>query len=137
MKKYLFSLMALLAMTFTAVTLTSCGDDDNGGSNSDSVDGVSIVGTWRYYYDSNDPSRGRVYDIMTFNSNHTGSLIEEVGYGSDTPESFTWAISGNTITIRWDEEPDKYEKANITTQVIDNNTITIYNGRKTVTLYRQ
>ena len=133
MKKIIYSLFALVAFTLGAITLTACGDDDNGGSNSDSVDGVSIVGTWRYYYDSSDPSRGRVYDQITFNSNHTGNLVEEVGYGSDTPEPFTWTMTGNTISMKWTEGSEIFT----VTQIIDDNTVTISNGKKTFTIYRQ
>ena len=32
----------------------------------------NIVGTWRAYYQSNDPSRGQVYDLVSFNADHTG-----------------------------------------------------------------
>ena len=132
--------MALMALTFGCITLTSCGDDGDGGTSGggsgSSVNGVSIVGTWKFYFDSNDPSRGRVYDLITFNSNHTGSIIEEVGYGSDNPEAFTWTLNGNTVTVKWTKGSDDYDTFTIV-QVIDNNTVTTYDGKKTMTAYRQ
>ena len=70
MKKWFFSLITLMAMTFATVTLASCGDDDDEGN----VAGW-MVGTW-----NECNSSGTVYNEttstemlhMTFNSNGTG-----------------------------------------------------------------
>lgn len=96
---------------------------------------VSIVGTWRYYFISNDPERGRVYDEVTFRSNHTGELIEEVGYGSDRPNYFTWTQNGKNISIVFDD--GSYHVTWTIVEIIDNNTVVISNGRNNYTAYRQ
>ena len=113
---------------------------DNGGGGSisipDSISSFSIIGTWRYYFESNDPSRGTVYDQVTFKSDYTGVLIEEVGYGSDRPNYFTWIQSGNNIRITFVNDGG-YTVNWIMTDIIDNNTVIINDGSHVYTVYRQ
>jgi hypothetical protein len=140
MKKSIWSVLTIMMVAMLSVGLASCGgsDDDGRGDSSGSGGGggtntFSIAGTWRYYFTSNDPSRGEVYNLVTFNSDHTGSLIEEVGYGSDKPDPFTWSQSGNTVVINFNQAG--YEIWTIV-QVIDNNTVLVSNGKKQFTFYR-
>jgi len=120
--------------------MMACGgsdddDDEGGGSGSgSSTSTISIVGTWQYYFMSNDPSRGEVYNLVTFNSDHTGYLVEEVGYGSDKPEPFNWTQSGNNITIAYNQSD--FEIWTIV-QVINFNTAVVSNGKKQFTFYRE
>ena len=135
MKKTITRLGALALIIICTFAFSACGgddDDDNGGN---CTSPISIIGTWRAYYESNDSIRGRVYDQFTFNSNKTGSFIEEVGYGSDTPEGFTWTQSGNIIRITLNYNGGTI---NITiVKIIDNNTVIINNGWQNYTAYRQ
>ena len=121
--------------------MIACGSDgdsdDNGGGSSGGGGGTStfsIIGTWRYYFQSNDPSRGQVYNLVTFKSDKTGSLIEEVGYGSDNPNNFTWTQSGNNIRIIFVD--GGYSVTWQILQVIDNNTAVVSNGKNQFTFYR-
>lgn len=139
MKTIRFFGMLLMAVVLSA-GMTACGggdsDDEGGGGGSGGGGGTStfsIVGTWKYFFKSNDPSRGEVYNLVTFNSDHSGTLIEEVGYGSDKPNAFTWTQSGNTVTIAFSQSV--YETWTIV-QVIDNNTAVVSNGKKQFTFYR-
>lgn len=126
---------ALALIIMCAFTFSACGDDDNDDNGGNDTSSISIIGTWRAYYESNDSTRGRVYDQFTFNSNSTGSFIEEVGYGSDTSWGFTWAQSGNVIRVTLN---DNGGIINITiVEIIDNNTVVINNGRQNYTAYRQ
>jgi len=134
MKEKMKRLSALAVMMLCAFVFSACGSDDSSSAGGSSSSTLSIVGTWRYYFESNDTSRGRVYNQITFKSDHTGALIEEVGYVSDTPEAFTWAQSGNTITIIWGN--GKKETV-VIVEVVDNNTIVISNDKGEITLYRQ
>lgn len=139
MKKYLWRLMTIMMVAMMSVSFVACGDDDNdedvnGGNGGNEVAGTfSIIGTWKYFFVSNDPSRGQVYNLLTFNSDHSGYLIEEVGYGSDKPDYFSWSQSGNTIRI--DFGGDDVETWTIVS-VVDKNTAVISNGKKQLTVYR-
>lgn len=134
-KKTMKWLGALALMMMCAFSFSACGGDDDASSDGGGISSISIVGTWRAYYDSNDPSRGRVYDQITFNSNKTGNLIEEVGYGSDNVFGFTWAQNGNIIRLTLNDNQGIINVAIL--EVIDNNTIVINNGVRTYTAYRQ
>lgn len=127
----------LLMAVVLSVGMTACGgsdsDDEGGGGSGGGTSTFSIVGTWKYYFKSNDPSRGEVYNLVTFNSDHSGTLIEEVGYGSDKPNAFTWTMSSNTVTIAFSQTV--YETWTIV-QVIDNNTAVVSNGKNQFTFYR-
>lgn len=136
MKKLKFwSILMLVAMALP--TAVACGgdDDEEKGSGEDTPAITSIiVGTWRYYFQSNDPNRGRVYNLVTFKSDNTGTLIEEVGYGSDNPNSFTWTLTGSNLRIVF--TPSGYVENWQIIQVVDNNTAIISDGKYQYTLYR-
>ena len=136
MKRYYFLVLMFIASIMT-FTFTACGgdDDDNGNSGGDNTTTTfNIVGTWRYYFQSNDPNRGQVYNLVTFKSNNTGTLIEEVGYGSDNPNSFTWTLTGSNLRIVF--PPSGYVENWQIIQVVDNNTAIISDGKYQYTLYR-
>lgn len=131
---------ALALMMMCAFCFTACGGgDDDGGSRSSNIDtggnsggntggggSVStsnIVGTWYIYFQSNDNSRGWVYNQLTFNRDYTGSLIEEVGYGSDRANPFTWTQTDNTIRI--DLTGQSYAFNVDIAETIDNNTMVV------------
>jgi len=131
----------LMLMTLTFPLMIACGDDDsgnkgnNGGNNGGSTPTttIDIVGTWRAYYQSNDPTRGQVYDLVTFNADHTGTVIEEVGYGSDGSNTFTWTQTGNVITVMLE---GNYVITWTIQQVINNNTVTISDGKRIYNVVR-
>lgn len=112
----------LLVAGLMATTFFACGggeDDDSDNTGGSQSTSFSIIGTWRYDFRSNDTSRGMVYNLVTFNADHTGYVIEEVGYGSDYPESFTWRLSDNTIAVTYSNGMTQ----NITFTMIDANTV--------------
>lgn len=131
----------MLTIALVSLSSISCGgDDDDSGGNSGGSSGGStpsatfnIVGTWRAYYQSNDPVRGQVYDLVTFNANQTGSVIEEVGYGSDNPVSLTWSMDGNVIKVTLE---GNYQITWTIQQVIDDNTVIISDGNRTYNVVR-
>lgn len=133
MKKYLFSLLALLAMTFTVVTLTSCGDDDNsnGGGTSGGGTSSALVGTWQCTY----PSGSK--DVVVLNSNNTGSTAHYSSNGSiEESFSFSYVVSGNTLRV--------YPEGNVDSDIItlftivstSTNTIVLNNGESDYTYTR-
>lgn len=137
----IWSMLMLVALALPL--MVACGGDDNDddviNSNDTPTDAFNIVGTWRIYFTSNDPSRGKVYDLLTFSSDHTGYLIEEVGYGSDSPDYYTWTQTGNIIRVVYTADESVVDIIQIT-EVIDNNTavvtITHKGKQKTYTCYR-
>ena len=127
----------LLAIILTAITFTACGggDDDNGGSGSGYGGGtptanINIIGTWRAYYQKNGV---QLYDLVSFNADHTGYVIEEVGNGTDYKNPITWTMTGNVITVKLDGD---YVITWTILQVIDDNTVTISDGKRTYNVVR-
>ena len=106
--------------------------DGTGGGGSTPTATFNIIGTWRAYYQSKDTSRGEVYDLVTFNSDYTGTVIEEVGYGSDNPVSFIWKQTGNIIQVSYGGETITWTIQ----QIIDNNTVVVNDGKKDIKVYR-
>lgn len=132
----------LLLMAMALPMMVACGGDDSGsdgGGNSGGNTGggtstttVNIIGTWRAYYQSKDTSRGQVYDLVTFKSDNTGSIIEEVGYGSDNAVPFVWKMTGNIIQVYIDDEIITWTIQ----QIIDSNTVVVHDGKKEIRVYR-
>lgn len=121
--------------------MIACGSDgdsdDNGGGSSGGGGGTStfsIIGTWRYYFQSSYQYYGLVYNLVTFKNDKTGTLIEEVGYGSDNPNNFTWTQSGNNIRIIFVD--GGYSVTWQIMQIIDNNTVVVSDGKSQYTVYR-
>ena len=132
MKRYYFLVLMLIASIMT-FTFTACGgdDDDNGNSGGDNTTTTfNIVGTWRAYYQSNGI---QVYDLVTFNADHTGYIIEEVGYGTDYKKTITWTMTGNVITVKLDGD---YVITWTIIQVIDDNTVIISDGKRNYNVVR-
>lgn len=129
--------LTFMLMCALALTVSACGgnDDDGGGGGGNSGGNgsggggggssvsSSIVGTWWIYFQSNDSNRGVVYNLLTFNSNYTGELIEEVGYGSDNAIPFNWTQSGNTIRVTLSQESYAFNVEIVET--IDNYTMVV------------
>jgi hypothetical protein len=83
--------------------LTSCSSSDD---NNNSEEG-SIIGTWIGVSSTFNGNNSGVPDnnIVKFTSNNRAEFIYE-GFGSngsDITETGSWAISGTTLTITWDE----------------------------------
>lgn len=142
--KRLYFLAMILAASIMTCTFIACGGDDGDDGSSSTSGGSSseggtptatfnIVGTWRAYYQSNDPSRGQVYDLVTFNANQTGYVIEEVGYGSDDALNFAWQLTGNVIKIVLE---GNYTLTWTIQQIIDNNTVVISDGKRSYNVVR-
>ena len=127
----------LLAIILTAITFTACGggDDDNGGSGGGYGGGtptanINIIGTWRAYYQKNGV---QLYDLVSFNADHTGYVIEEVGNGTDYKNPITWTMTGNVITVKLDGD---YVITWTIIQVIDDNTVIISDGKRNYNVVR-
>ena len=132
MKRYYFLVLMLIASIMT-FTFTACGgdDDDNGNSGGDNTTTTfNIVGTWRAYYQSNGI---QVYDLVTFNADHTGYVIEEVGNGTDYKNPITWTQTGNVIQVKLD---GNYVITWTIMQIIDNNTVIISDGKRNYNVVR-
>lgn len=130
MKRFNFIVLMLIASIMT-FTFTACGGDDDNGNNSGGGNNggnmsISIIGTWRAYHQSNDV---QVYDLVTFNADHTGYIIEEVGNGTDYKNPITWTMTGNVITVKLDGD---YVITWTIIQVIDDNTVIIMTAREII-----
>ena len=102
----------LAMMMVAALSITSCGDDDNGGSNS------SIVGVWKctstdygeldkYLYDNL-----KVGDIATFNKDNTYTLRGNIN------EDGTYVINGNLLSGRSDGVTVTYSIISLTSTTL-------------------
>lgn len=134
MKRFNFIVLMLIASIMT-FTFTACGGDDDNGNNSGGGNNggnmsISIIGTWRAYHQSNDV---QVYDLVTFNADHTGYIIEEVGNGTDYKNPITWTMTGNVITVKLDGD---YVITWTIIQVIDDNTVIISDGKRNYNVVR-
>ena len=109
MKRFFYLVLILVASIMT-ITFAACGGGDDstsaggsgsggsgsGGGGSTPTANINIIGTWRAYYQRNGV---QLYDLVSFNADHTGYVIEEVGNGSDNPTNFTWTQDGNVIKV--------------------------------------
>ena len=98
-KKFLWSVLAVLAIGLSCMSLTSCSGDDNGV---DEHIYDQVVGTWVDYYSDGDQS------ILVFYGNGTGKKIERYYMGlPNTMDStyqldtcvYTFTISGTQMNI--------------------------------------
>ena len=132
LKRFYFFAMMLAASVMT-LTFSACGGDDDDDDNSggyNTTTTFNIVGTWRAYYQSNGV---RVYDLVTFNADHTGYVIEEVGNGTDHKHPITWTKTGNVIQVKLD---GNYVITWTIMQIIDNNTVIISDGTQNYNVVR-
>lgn len=83
-----------MVMVTAGVCLTSCGsDDDDNGSNAS-----LIVGTWKYSTDE--------YSMQyTFNSNQTGSAVEDEE-GENDRWTFTYAYDSSTGRLLFSDDDE-------------------------------
>ena len=98
-----FLFLCLMIAGTVALSLSSCGGDD-------------------------DDSGG-----VSFNADHTGYVIEEVGYGSDDKNPINWTMTGNVITVTLD---GTYVITWTIQQVIDDNTVIISDGKRNYNVVR-
>ena len=111
----LLLVVLLMATSWVAVGCSS-DDDDNGGRGSSS----SLVGTWRYTYESSY-GEGTAYTLITFKSNGTGVLYEKDSYYEDR-ESFRYTYSKSTKELIWyydDGETESYTVLNISSRTLE------------------
>jgi hypothetical protein len=91
----------LLITILFAVVLSSCDKDKD---NDDSPNSSNIIGTWEY---KGNQEWGYLLYRITFHSNFTGNdFCEETYEGEKYSESddFTWSVTGNNLTIVYDED---------------------------------
>lgn len=136
----------LMALAFPL--MIACGGDDDGGGSSGNGGGgnggggnngngggtptatFNIIGTWRAYYQSN----GRqICDLVRFNADHTGYIIEEVGNGTDYENPIIWTQTGNVIKVTLD---GNYVITWTIQQIIDDNTVIISDGKREYNVIR-
>ena len=91
-KKSILSLLAIMVVMLSSVCFFSCSKD-NDGDNEQSL----IVGTWRH-----EDTYG--YDILTFNSNGTGTWSNYYYEGKkellDEIEPFDYTFNENSMTLK-------------------------------------
>ena len=89
MKKiYGILMLAMLALCSTA--LVSCGDDDEGGSES------ALLGTWYTSYDTK--YSGKCEETLTFKSDHTFTWDYKYGgYDDGEPETGRWTLKDGIV----------------------------------------
>ena len=115
MKKY-FSIgaLALFSVLCLSVTLSSCDKDDK-----DKEGNNSIVGTWKYYGESEDGSLDNIIEddensTIAFLSDGTGVFsydTERYGEIVTGRTNFKWSTNGNTMTITYEgyeDDPDSF-----------------------------
>lgn len=143
MKRFFYLVLILVASIMT-ITFAACGGGDDstsaggsgsggggsGGGGSTPTANINIIGTWRAYYQRNGV---QLYDLVSFNADHTGYVIEEVGNGTDNKNPITWTMTGNVITVKLDGD---YVITWTILQVIDDNTVTISDGKRTYNVVR-
>tara|TARA_R100001369_G_scaffold10176_1_gene23164 strand:+ start:15919 stop:16326 length:408 start_codon:yes stop_codon:yes gene_type:complete len=103
---------------------SSCSSNDDETSNEDS----SIVGTWIGVSSTFNGETSGTPDnsIVKFTSNNETEFIYE-GFGNDgedITETGSWAKSGNTLTITWDESDSGLETYVLTITEISGTTLT-------------
>ena len=101
-KKFLWSVLAVLAIGLSCMSLTSCSGDDNGV---DEHIYDQVVGTWVDYYSDGDQS------ILVFYGNGTGKKIERyyvpgLGYEDETYTfNYTMTSATSGTFIEFDTDP--------------------------------
>ena len=138
MKRFFYLVLILVASIMT-ITFAACGGGDDstsaggsgsGGGGSTPTANINIIGTWRAYYQRNGV---QLYDLVSFNADHTGYVIEEVGNGTDNKNPITWTMTGNVITVKLDGD---YVITWTILQVIDDNTVIISDGKRNYNVVR-
>ena len=133
MKKNIFwSFLIILMAAFASLTLVSCGDDEETTSiitptPPDPIS-VSIVGTWKYTWDSG-------YMLLTLNADGTGTSREwDHGRWEEPGEAISYTYSDGKLHIiheRWDET------LNVKSLTATEFVVTDYDGQPEVTFVKQ
>lgn len=106
-------LLALLAVLFMGIAFVSCSSDDKddvGGNNTEVVE--SLVGQWKYTFSAG-------YQLVTFESNGKGTLLEIENEKVDYMDAFTYTYDAksNTLTLYYeDDEPDVWVVVSLTSK---------------------
>ena len=129
MKKYLFSVMALMMAVMVSMTVTSCSsdDDDKGGSGS-----FSIVGTW-YEYENDVEGLDAVW---VFNGDNTGTVEEYYHGKSEGVDEFTYKFGNSTLTI-YQKEKGEVEESVFKIKIVSNDEFTWSDEEDTLTFKRK
>ncbi len=101
----------MLMAAVTCVGFASCSEDEENVADKEvaedeegtsSVDGYSILGTWKWVYDHDE------WWEVTFDKDGTGVMIE---YDDDDPrgeyDTFEWKLLEDRLIIVWDENGDR------------------------------
>lgn len=92
-------LLSLLVILFMGVTFVSCSKDDDGDDNVME----NLVGTWMHTFSGG-------YQLVTFQSNGTGTLIEVDFEDEDYEDTFIYSYNANNQTLKIYWEKDDYEE---------------------------
>lgn len=90
------TIKSVLVLALSIVTFLSCSSKDDDGSSSIRTE---LVGTWSGYL--NDADDGPSYIIVTYNSDGTGTLQEDLG-----TLGFNWEATSNTVTLSFIDTED-------------------------------
>lgn len=92
----------MLCGMMIATTFVACGDDDD--DENGSVTAKSLVGTWKWVIKS-ETYNGKTYtwtECITLNSDKSGKILEIESDGEVYEvATFTWSLSGNTVTFTY------------------------------------
>lgn len=116
--------MKRIIIIFTLICFFSCSSSDDGISSEEG----SIIGTWYGVSSTFNDNNIGIPDnnIVKFTSNNRTEFIYE-GFGNngeDISELGTWAKSGNTLTILWDEADAGLETYVLTITELSSNSLT-------------
>lgn len=93
----------MLCGMMIATTFVACGDDDDDDDENGSVTAKSLVGTWNWV--KSETYNGKTYtwtECFTLNSDKSGKILEIESDGEVYEvATFTWSLSGNTVTITY------------------------------------
>lgn len=139
--KKLFNLLNLGLMAFMMAFVNSAcssSDDDDGGGNS-----ASIVGEWTLEFSG---SKGKGIQVLTFNSNGTGSWRELSNEGTGVyfwqyDDRFVYSYEDGILMITWGghgdyDEDVEVEYLNVISLTSTQLTLQEWADNKSVTCYR-
>ena len=94
--------MAVLMMAVVSMGMAACSDDDD----EKKEDAASLVGSWRW----DDEEEEDYYQIMTFNSNGTGTFFEHDNDSGNETTGITYKYdsSKKTLTITFTDDGETY-----------------------------
>lgn len=134
-----WSVLAMLFLgIFTCVSLSSCGDDDEGGNGSGGDS--ALVGSWEQTFVDEDMfGVWTETTTITFKSDGTGVTLDEEVFtpnpsasGAHEAENFSyelkfkWSASGNKLTITYKDPEEGKTVTNTCEYKIEGRTVTFY-----------